>query len=228
VKSRLAQKKRVETTENKEEPTVKSTTGDITGDNNNNGGSIHGNSSGHEKSMNTNSNNVTTHNVNELKRDNITMISYNVKSAGKIARQIREKLLDKNLNIFMCEDDIPLGKSWRLAIDGNAATCDFYVCLINDDWLKSRECQRETEIAINWSTHCATECLIIPVFLKYAITPETAKASAYYGSLYACNQGFSVRVEEEVPNAVDKVVDSIWNTVQARKKILEKEKEKAN
>jgi len=81
------------------------------------------------------------------------MVSFNVGTSKVAAEGIFTSLHGKGRACWVCTKCIPVGVEWRTAIQKAVVDADVYVCLINRRWVDSKECQHETNMAINLHLH---------------------------------------------------------------------------
>jgi len=76
------------------------------------------------------------------------MVSFNVATLGSFANTMYTSLERDERTCWICTQSIPLGVEWRDAIQSAVERSSHFVMLINDEWLKSGECQHEYKIAL--------------------------------------------------------------------------------
>jgi len=76
------------------------------------------------------------------------MVSFNVATLGRFAKTMYTSLERDARTCWICTQSIPLGVEWRDAIQSAVEGSSHFVMLINDEWLKSGECQHEYKIAL--------------------------------------------------------------------------------
>jgi len=195
----------------------------ITGDNNTSTNNCDTQNDGDKSNVNNKdmvnkSYNNTKKNTNVQNRDYLAMISYNVKSAGPIALDLREELLKHGIKVFMCQFEIPEGSNFRETINSTSLTCDFYICVVNDGWINSAECQIETNNALNASLHGNPNCMILPILLRYDLTKENDLVKTFKSN-YQC---YCVDAEDKLYFTIQRIAVRIVKEKIKREKESEK------
>jgi hypothetical protein len=65
----------------------------------------------------------------------------------KVARHIKEILLEVGIKSFLAHEDITVSEEWRLKILEEIGKADIFICLLSRSYLKSPWCIQETGIA---------------------------------------------------------------------------------
>jgi len=93
------------------------------------------------------------------------MISFNVASAKLQTASLQQYLTALGYSVFVCLDMTP-GEDFRREIARNATECKAFVIMMNDEWVKSKECRYEFNIALRKNLKNQTFPVLLPLIFS--------------------------------------------------------------